>query len=70
MGLALDELKDTDKAFDFDEIKFVIEEELLTKTGEIKIMYAQNPYGGGFKIESANPLSAEAGSDGCGTCSC
>ncbi len=70
MGLALDELKDTDKSFDFDEIKFVIEEELLTKTGEIKIMYAQNPFGGGFKIESANPLAAEAGSEGCGTCSC
>jgi Fe-S cluster assembly iron-binding protein IscA len=70
LGLALDELKDTDKAFDFDEIKFVIEEELLTKTGEIKIMYAQNPFGGGFKIESANPLAADAGSNSFGSCSC
>jgi len=70
LGLALDEPKDTDKTFDIDEIKFVIEEELLTKTGEIKIEYTQNPFGGGFKIESANPLSADAGSDACGSCSC
>ena len=70
MGLALGEPQDTDQTFDFDEIKIVIENELLSKAGKITIGYAQNPHGEGFELEWANPLLPGAGPCDCGSCSC
>jgi Fe-S cluster assembly iron-binding protein IscA len=68
--LALDEPNEKDETFEFDTLKFVVEKDLLDKTGGIKIVFTTNAFGAGFKVESVNPLSEGAGGNTCGTCSC
>jgi Fe-S cluster assembly iron-binding protein IscA len=67
--LALDEPKDGDETFEFDELKFIVEKSLLEQTGGIKVDFANHAFGGGFKIDSVKPLS-NSGSNSCGSCSC
>ena len=67
--MALDEPKDSDQTFDIEDLKFVVEKELLERTGAIKIDFASHPFGGGFRIEPENQLAA-GGMNTCGSCSC
>ena len=72
LGLALDDVKATDRTFDQDGVRFVVEEALLASCGVIKIDFIEKRDGGcgcggsgGFRVTSAKPLA----SGGCG-CSC
>jgi len=67
--LVLDEPRETDKQFEFDGFKVVVEESLLEQTGGIRIDFVDNYFGGGFNIQSVKPLSS-FGESACGSCSC
>ena len=68
LGLALDEPKDSDKVFDNDTLKFLVEDSLLTTCGEITVDYMDAGPRAGFGITSANPIGGGAG--GCSSGSC
>ena len=65
LGLALDEKKNTDKLFTIDAIDFLVDEELFTKTGAIKVDYIDTEGSKGFAISSENKI----GGGGCSSCS-
>jgi len=71
--LALDEPKDSDKVFEEDGLKFLVDEGLLEKCGAVKVDFVEAGYRSGFSITSANPLggggSCSSGSCGSGSCS-
>lgn len=67
MGLALDEPKDTDKVYDNDSLKFLVEESLLNTCGSIKVEYIEAGPRSGFGITSSNPIG---GGGGCSSGSC
>ena len=74
MGLALDEPKDTDEVVDQDGLKFLLDKELSTNCGVIKVDFIEAGQRSGFAISSANPIGggASCGSS-CGTggsCGC
>nr|WP_320192116.1 IscA/HesB family protein [uncultured Desulfobacter sp.] len=64
LAMALDEKKDTDAAFTFDDIEYVIDKDLLEKAGNVDIDFAGN----GFHLDSG--LKPTGGCMGCsgGTC--
>jgi iron-sulfur cluster assembly protein len=66
--LALDEPKDSDKVFENDTIKFLVEESLMTTCGGITVDYVDAGPRSGFGITSVNPISSGAG--GCSSGSC
>ena len=65
MGLALDEPKDTDSVFDHDELKFLVEDSLMTRCGGIKVDFMDAGARSGFSIVSTIPLG---GGSSCGSC--
>jgi Fe-S cluster assembly iron-binding protein IscA len=67
LGLALDEPKDSDKVFDQDDLKFVVEGSLLTSCGSIKVDFMDAGPRSGFSISSSIPLGS-SGSGSCGSC--
>ena len=66
LGLALDEPKDNDKIYDNDDLKFLVEDSLLTTCGSIKVEYIEAGPRSGFGITSTNPI----GGGGCSSGSC
>jgi iron-sulfur cluster assembly protein len=69
LRLALDEPKATDSAFDQGDISYIIDSELVKRTGQIVIDYVDAGYQSGFSIQSANPVGGGGCSSG-GSCSC
>lgn len=69
MRLALDEPKATDSAFDQGDISYIIDTELMKRTGQILIDYVDAGYQSGFSIQSTNPVGGGGCSSG-GSCSC
>lgn len=65
--MALDEPKDSDKAFEEDGLKFLVDEDLLEKCGTVKVDFIEAGYRSGFAITSANPLGG-GGSCSSGSC--
>jgi Fe-S cluster assembly iron-binding protein IscA len=64
LAMALDEKKDTDAVFTFDEVEYIMDKNLLEKAGPVDIDFA----GTGFRLESAlKPAGACKGCSG-GTC--
>ncbi len=59
--MALDELADTDKAFDIDGFQFIVNTEFLEKAQPIKVDFQQY----GFKLDSG--MDFGAGCTSCGT---
>ena len=57
--MALDELKDTDVAYDIDGFKYIVDKEFMEKTKPIKVDF--NRFG--FKVTSGIDLGA-----GCSSC--
>jgi len=53
LGLALDEPKDEDKAFDQENFKVVVNSDELSNIGDIEIDYRESKWGGGFTVRSA-----------------
>ena len=72
MGLALDEPKDTDKVFENDSLKFLVEKSLLTTCGGITVDYVDAGPRSGFGITSVKPISSGGGcsSGSCGSSNC
>jgi len=68
--LALDESKETDKKFEFGELTFLIEENLLSSTGGVRVDYMDDGFRAGFMIQPKVPLSGGAPTcgGGCSTC--
>ena len=64
--MALDELKDTDNAFDIDGLKFIIDKNLMKEAAPIKVDFS----GFGFKFDCGmdfdDACSACATSSACG----
>lgn len=68
--MALDEPKATDTSFDQGDISYIIDKELMDRTGEILIDYVDAGYQSGFSIRSANPVVGAGGCSPAGGCSC
>lgn len=64
--MALDEPKDNDKVYDYDDLKFMVDESLLSSTGGIKIDFIDAGPRSGFAVSSRIPLGG--GGSACGTC--
>lgn len=71
--MVLDEPKDTDDSYQFDGLTYVIDKDLSTQSGDVKVDYVDNGWQQGFMLSSAVPLGGGA-SGGCsssgGSCSC
>jgi len=70
LGLALDEPKNNDKVFEFDSLKFVVDEKLLTSLGKLTIDHVDDGHRSGLAITSENPLGGQSAENSCGTCKC
>jgi len=71
LGLALDEPKDNDKSFEYDSLKFLVEESLLQSCGVINVEYVDAGPRSGFGITSSNPIGGGGcNPDSCGSGSC
>ena len=72
LGLALDEPKDSDKVFENDTLKFLVEDSLMSTCGGITVDYVDAGPRSGFGITSVNPISSGGGcsSGSCGSGSC
>lgn len=68
LGLALDEVKDTDESFVKEDLTFLVEKGLLEQCGTISIDYVDAGPRSGFSISSTNPLPGAG--DGCNPNSC
>jgi Fe-S cluster assembly iron-binding protein IscA len=67
--LALDEPKGSDKSFKDNGISYIIDEDLLARTGDIVIDYIEMGWQSGFSITSTKPVgkaSCSVGGDCCG----
>ena len=65
LGLALDEPKDNDQTFDNDELKFLVDNELMQNCGDIKVDFTDDGHRSGFAITSRIPIAGAGG--GCGS---
>ncbi|MCK5070375.1 MAG: hypothetical protein KAR01_07525 [Desulfocapsa sp.] len=68
MGLALDEPKDNDNVYDQDDLKFLVEEGLMSTCGSIKVEFIDAGPRSGFGITSTNSIAGSGG--GCSSGSC
>jgi Fe-S cluster assembly iron-binding protein IscA len=68
--LALDEPKETDKTFEASSIKYIIDSDLMARTGEVTIDFVDSGYQSGFSISSAKPVAGGGGCSAGGSCSC
>ena len=62
--MALDEPKENDETYDNDDVKFLVDNELMKNCGDIKVDYTEAGYRSGFAISSTIPVNAGGG--GCG----
>jgi len=75
LGLALDDVKETDESFVKKDLTFLVEKGLLEQCGTISVDYVDAGPRSGFSISSANPLpgaggGCSSGSCGSGGCGC
>ena len=73
MGLALDEPKENDTTFDNEELKFLVDNELMGNCEEIKVDFHEDGHRSGFAITSKIPIAGSGGGDcasGCGSGGC
>jgi iron-sulfur cluster assembly accessory protein len=74
LGLAIDETKEDDFIQSFEEVTFLMKQELLEQCGSISVDFIESGSKSGFSIQSANPLpgagtgcmSGSCNSGGCG----
>ena len=64
--MALDEPKDTDYRLDKDTLTFLVDNDLISNCGTIKIDFIDSGMRSGFSVTSANPIAGSGGS--CGSC--
>jgi len=63
LGLALDEPKENDAKYEQDGLTFLVDNNLLTTCGSIRIDFTDAGMRSGFSISSTNPI----GGGGCGS---
>lgn len=72
LGLALDEPKESDATYDHNGLKFLIDNNLLTTCGNVRVDFIDAGMRSGFSISSTNPVgggsSCDSGSCGSGGC--
>jgi len=68
LGLALDEPKESDKVFDENNLKFLVDEELMQQCGTVKVDFVDAGYRSGFSITSTNPLGSGGSCCSGGSC--
>ncbi len=64
LAMALDEKKETDAVFTFDDVEYIMDKDLLEKAGPVDVDFE----GMGFRLESS--LEPPAGCTGCGGGTC
>ena len=64
LAMALDEKKESDAVFTFDDVEYIIDKALLEKSSPVDLDFS----GTGFKLEST--LEPPAGCKGCGSGTC
>ena len=67
--MALDEPKASDESFKDNGISYIVDQDLLGRTGDIVIDYIEMGWQSGFSITSTKPVGGGACSVG-GDCSC
>lgn len=68
--MALDEPKETDKTFDVDDITYLVDSELLEKTGKITLDFVETFFGAGFVLTPETQLPGTENSACGSTCTC
>lgn len=69
MRLVLDEPKDNDDKYEVDGLTYLIDKELSTQSGDVKVDFVDNGWQQGFVLSTATPLGG-GGSCGSTSCSC
>ena len=76
LGLPIDESKSTDEVHEQDDLRFLVDKDLLAQCGSVKIDFVEPKAtsgcgcsgGGGYVVSSANPIAGAGGGCG-GSCS-
>jgi Fe-S cluster assembly iron-binding protein IscA len=68
--LVLDEPKDTDDSYQVEGLTYLIDKELSTQSGDVKVDFVDNGWQQGFMLSAANPLGGGSSSCGSTSCSC
>ncbi len=68
--MVLDEPKDSDDKYDVDGLVYLIDKELSTQSGDVKVDFVDNGWQQGFILSAANPLGGGGGGCGSTSCSC
>ncbi len=68
--MALDEPKDSDETYTFEELQFVVDKQLLETAGGIKVDFVERGHFGGYKIEPKIPLEKGPVGGECGPGCC
>ena len=57
MALALDEPNDSDHVFEYDRVKYIVDDGLMIKTGDITIDFIQQGMRSGFSMTCVNSIA-------------
>lgn len=68
LALALDEPNDSDHVFEYDRVKYILDDELMIKVGEITINFIQQGMRSGFSMTCANSIAESCSLGGACTC--
>jgi len=68
LALALDEPNDSDHAFEYDRVKYIVDDGLMIKTGDITINFIQQGMRSGFSMTSVNSIAESCSLGGAYTC--
>lgn len=68
--MALDEPKESDENFTFDDLQFVVDTDLLKASGGICVDFVSRGFFGGYQVQAKNPLTADPNSGECGSECC
>jgi Fe-S cluster assembly iron-binding protein IscA len=66
--LVLDEPKEKDKVYDYEQVKMVIDNDLLTQVGSVNVDYKDSAWRSGFSIKAGKELGG--GGSSCGSKCC
>jgi Fe-S cluster assembly iron-binding protein IscA len=70
MRLVLDEPKENDDKYEVDGLTYLIDKELSTQSGDVKVDFVDNGWQQGFVLSTAHPLGSGGSSCGSTSCSC
>lgn len=68
LALALDEPKDSDHVFEYDSVKYIVDDGLMIKVGDITINFIQQGMRSGFSMTCVNSIAEPCFSGEACTC--